>query len=341
MKKKISIILIGVVSMIANAFTALAQYPPQHPLPGNDAIHFTDTGIQSWITSATLQRGWQNIQDTTLGKTTNGDSSTVIGPYNNQVVSLGDSGIITLYFKNGIQNGTGADFAIFENGINNILDSSLAYLELALVEVSSNGIDFVRFPAVSNTQDTVQLTNADFLDASLLHNLAGKYRAGYGTPFDLNELTNTPDFNRDSVYYIRLIDVIGSIAENYAAYDHNDKKINDPFPTPFFTAGFDLNAIGVLHPIHADTTPNTINSLTVPKLSVCPNPATYTIQVEHPLLNYTSASYAIYNVFGQKVYGSHWQAATIIPVAWLSAGKYVITIENKGQLIGYANFIKE
>ena len=33
----------------------------------------------------------------------------------------------------------------------------------------------------------------------------------------------------------------------YASYDSQGNIINDPFPTPFETGGFDLDAIGVIH----------------------------------------------------------------------------------------------
>ena len=55
------------------------------------------------------------------------------------VVSLGNGGSITLTFAEPIRNGAGFDFAVFENGH---VDT---FLELAFVEVSSDGAVFVRF----------------------------------------------------------------------------------------------------------------------------------------------------------------------------------------------------
>jgi len=37
-------------------------------------------------------------------------------------------------------------------------DSNMAFLELGFVEVSTDGIRYVRFPAVTNVQDTFNLT---------------------------------------------------------------------------------------------------------------------------------------------------------------------------------------
>jgi hypothetical protein len=49
----------------------------------------------------------------------------------------------------------GYDFAIFENGFP--FGSGSFYLELAFVEVSSDGKHFVRFNAISNTDTTQQI----------------------------------------------------------------------------------------------------------------------------------------------------------------------------------------
>src|SRR5690606_15736106 len=336
MKRYLFIIAITLL-FINNAFS---QFAPQHPLVGNDAIHFSDTSIKSWITSATIKRGWQNILDTAIGKASVGDSNSVIGAYNNQVVSLGDGGSIILFFENGIKNGPGADFAIFENGIINILDSSLAFLELAFVEVSSNRKDFVRFPCISNIQDTLQLTNGDYMDASAINNLAGKYRAGYGTPFDLDALKDNLQINLDSIYYIKLIDVIGSIDENIGSRDANGKIINDPFPTPFPSSGFDLNAIGILHPITIDSTPNTISSIEIIALTCYPNPTSDYITINHQQTIYSDIEYCIIDVYGRIIVRKKINGSNRIPVGSLSSGKYTIILSSKNNLIGHGNFIK-
>ena len=81
-------------------------------------------------------------------------------------MSLGDGGVAILTFKYPIKNETGNDFAVFENSFND------TFLELAFVEVSSDGIHYFRFPAVSNTQDTLQMGNDASIDARHLNNLA-------------------------------------------------------------------------------------------------------------------------------------------------------------------------
>ncbi|MFT5153923.1 MAG: hypothetical protein ACI841_003929, partial [Planctomycetota bacterium] len=59
------------------------------------------------------------------------------------VLSLGAGGDVTLAFDVTIADGPGADFTVFENGI--ALGNSV-FTELCFVEVSTNGIDFARFP---------------------------------------------------------------------------------------------------------------------------------------------------------------------------------------------------
>ena len=58
-------------------------------------------------------------------------------------VCLGDGGSITMTFDNAIRDGEGFDFAVFENSFDE------KFLELAYVEVSSDGVNFVRFPNLS------------------------------------------------------------------------------------------------------------------------------------------------------------------------------------------------
>jgi hypothetical protein len=153
------------------------------------------------------------------------------------VVSLGRGGQITLSFDPPIQNGEGWDFAVFENAFNDW------HLELAYVEVSSSGEDFVRFDSISLTPGPVGGYGS--VDAALIDGLAGKYRQGYGTPFDLSDLVDKPEVqagfvNLDRITHVRLIDIIG----DGSYLDSRGNPIYDPYPT-FDSAGFDLDAIGV------------------------------------------------------------------------------------------------
>ena len=188
------------------------------------------------------------------------------------VVSLGDSGVATLTFQNPIIDGTGFDFAVFENAFTD------SFLELGFVEVSSDGQKFFRFPATSNTQDTLQITNAGSVDATKLNNLAGKYRVFYGTPFDLQELSGISGLDLQHITHIRIVDVIGCIQEAFATYDKNGNKINDPWKTPFASGGFDLDAVGV---IHEDATGVNQFAIINSQFAIYPNPCNDEIRIKN------------------------------------------------------------
>jgi hypothetical protein len=205
---------------------------------------------------------------------------------NIDIVSLGDlsdrqisegtpPGQITLSFDEPIRQGNGYDFVVFENGfVSSIGDDSVSgqiFAELAYVEVSSNGVDFVRFPAVSLTAEPVDYLQGT-VEKSNIYNLAGKHSNAYGTcigtPFDLGEITDYPDVvsglvDIDDVKYVRIVDIPGSGDFYDEAIMHIDPNTwpvwdfytdNHPIYDAWNTTtvplhpsgGFDLEAIGVL-----------------------------------------------------------------------------------------------
>ena len=163
--------------------------------------------------------------------------------YTYDIVSLGRGGSITLLFDPPIRNDEGVDFAVFENSFSD------NFLELAWVEVSSNGIDFFRFYNISLTQSAVN--SFGNIDPTNVTGLAGKYRRGFGTPFDLEQLTitlsnlNNLDLNRIS--HVKIIDIVGDGSHYDSITSGNGPNpIYDPYPTSG-SAGFDLDAIAALH----------------------------------------------------------------------------------------------
>lgn len=213
-------------------------------LNAQKSYYKSDDYFIDWAKEAKLTRGYQNIKSPLSGKASYGNESDALGKPDNEVVSLGDGGEIVLSFETPLANGEGADFAIFENGV---LYGEFPFLELAFVEVSSNGIDFFRFPAVSKIPNTTQKGGFDGTDPGLISNLAGKALKNYGTPFDLEELKDIENLNIKNITHIKIIDVVGCIDPEYATRDSQGNIINDPFPTPFASSGFDLDAIGVIN----------------------------------------------------------------------------------------------
>lgn len=221
----------------AFAYEVRTTYPPAAGEPGSGAVSMDDPGIVGWAS------GWvdpvefgSDVEDTFR------DPQRALGPAQGDgvdVVSLGRGGSIVLRFDPMISDGPGPDFAVFENGFGD------AFLELGFLEVSSNGTDFVRF-------DTAYLGNEP-LGPYELHattdvgQLAGKYRQGFGTPFDLRALVNRPEVRSgvvdlSAVGYVRVVDVVG----DGSATDSFGNSIYDPYPTTG-SAGFDLDAIAVLN----------------------------------------------------------------------------------------------
>ncbi|HEY1121257.1 MAG TPA: hypothetical protein VGE67_06635 [Haloferula sp.] len=150
------------------------------------------------------------------------------------IVCLGNGGKITMYFPNPLMDGTGADFAVFENSF------SATFLELAFVEVSSDGVNYHRFPSASLTASAVGGFGS--VDPTNIDGLAGKHQAGYGTPFDLAALPDSPLLDKQRVCFVRIVDIIG----NGSTKDSSNRPIYDPTPT-VGSGGFDLEAIGAIN----------------------------------------------------------------------------------------------
>lgn len=239
----------ALVSTALISSAAAGPFAPPAGQVGSDAVPAA-TPV-AWATKVeSLTRGPQNIADLKLGLASFGTEANALGAANattgngTPVVSLGDGGQITVSFLHAITDGAGADFAIFENGVTD------TFLELGFVEVSSNGADFFRFNSVSLTQTDTQIGSFGALDATNLSNLAGKYRAGFGTPFDLAELSGvSPLLDISHVRYVRILDVVGSIDPAYATFDSQGHNVNDLWPTAFASGGFDLDAVGVLNQV--------------------------------------------------------------------------------------------
>lgn len=230
---------------------------PDNPLPENSfcgavgtegctAIAYDSSIIAAWATGCTVVRGPVDIINPDGPKVRYGNETMGTGPASTntqRAVSLGDGGMATLTFAEPIRNVPGYDFAVFENSFND------SFLELAFVEVSTDGERFVRFPATSLTPFDVQTGTNGSTDPTKLNNLAGKYRVGYGTPFDLEELRDSTGIDIDNINYVRVVDVVGTVEPQYATRDAYGHIVNDPYPTRdtvWASGGFDLTGVAVL-----------------------------------------------------------------------------------------------
>ncbi|AKB30309.1 cell surface protein [Methanosarcina siciliae T4/M] len=188
------------------------------------------------------------------------DPAKALGPVtgsNMDIVSLGDleesqllageqPGSVTFGFDVPIANGDGPDLALFENGF---MSGSGIFAELAFVEVSTDNITFVRFPAASLTPGLVG--GYGTIDPTNVTNLVGKhvnaYGNSWGTPFDLSCLENTTEVLNGSVdlnniNYVRVVDIPG----NGFFKDSLGNPIYDAWVT-WGSGGLDLEAVGVIN----------------------------------------------------------------------------------------------
>lgn len=222
-------------------FDTLVTYG-QNGIQPNPGVHKDSSLIDQWAIQCAVKRGFKDISNPETGYADHGNASDVPGKADNQILSLGDGGEVVVSFGRPVRNVKGPDFAIFENSFNG------DFLELAFVEVSTDSAHFYRFPAISNTDTNEQTGSFGRTDPSGLRNLAGIHKMYLGTAFDLSELKDSLGDKIDSVRYIRMMDVVGSMDSKYASYDSRGVKINDPWPTPFSSSGFDLDAVALLNP---------------------------------------------------------------------------------------------
>ena len=283
---------------------------------GSTAIHEDSPAFVAWATGCTVDRGPKQIDKPENGLASYGVDADALGkPDGLLVVSLGDGGKAVLTFDSPICNGNGFDFAVFENPLKYAQDTTLYFLELAFVEVSSDGENYFRFPAVSLIPESPQVGSFDCLDPRLVHNFAGKYAPHYGTPFDLDELPDDDRLDKNRITHVRVVDVVGCIKPEYATYDSEGHVVNDPWPTPFPSSGFDLDAVGVIH----DVAHSAVSDHYTSKMLVYPNPVSDVLSVQ--VDNVTSLT--VYSLTGQKLLES---GSDKVDVSNLYPGVYFVRI---------------
>jgi hypothetical protein len=168
---------------------------------------------------------------------------------------------LTLSFDAPIVNGSGADFAAFENGFVSDFTTGAGssagevFAELGYVEVSTDGTNFARFPSTylnyPNGEGLPASTDYLTLDVSNIHNLVGQhvnnYGKSWGTAFDLEDLVDDPLVlsglvNLDEINYVSIVDIPG----NGTFTDTQGNGIYDAWVT-WGSGGLDFDALGVIN----------------------------------------------------------------------------------------------
>lgn len=294
-----------------------AQFAPALGLPGHIAMHKDSSAFVAWATGIVLERGPMQIGVDSLGDTWVGNEVEGIGKAgSNGVICLGDGGKATATFDMPIANGPGYDFAVFENSFDGL------FLELAFVEVSSDGIHFVRFPCFSHSDTLPGTGSFGYTQPEKIHNLAGKYPVFYGTPFDLQELWGTPELDINRITHVRVVDVIGTMDPAWAGRDVTGRKIADPWPTPFPSGGFDLDAVGVIH-----SAPAGLDDTERLGWQVFPQPAVDALFVKNDVLFANSLKYTLFELSGRKIQSGELLGDGRVPVDMISAGVYLLRLD--------------
>lgn len=323
-------ILLSIALLLGMGQWVDAQYAPRDNWPGSTAIPGDSSIFINWVSEAEVERGFMDIRNPQLGKVDAGNFGMTLWIPDGQAVSLGDGGMATLEFEPAIVNGPGADFAVFENGFHIQSQSDSDFLELAFVEVSSDGINWVRFAALSDNDTLNQLRTFDGSRANKVHNLAGKYVGNYGTPFDLQALQDSVAIDVMNIRFVRIIDVIGSLNDSFTTRDSRGYKINDPFPTPFPQGGFDLDAIGVIFNQHS---PNGIEELSA--FRPFPNPVK-SGQAVHLAEEGTPVNWSLYSLAGKQV----GEGNDPSPTFDLAPGHYIIEVNSLGHINRFSLIIQ-
>lgn len=213
-----------------NSWTELVEVEETSLSKDDTKIAAWATGYENYEVGENVDEKWQTPEKA-LGKA-EGTSE--------DVVVLGEGGSIVLTFAKPVTDGEGADFAVFENSFDD------GFLELATVEVSSDGENFVAFDnyylgvekigSYENTQQT-----------RLIWGFAGKFKQGEGTMFDLAELAGKPEVvsgkvDLKAITHIKIIDIIGDGSKK----DSIGNPVYDPYPNTG-SAGFDLDAVAVIN----------------------------------------------------------------------------------------------
>ncbi len=266
--------------------TAFARHPDPNSIRIHPLFRGWATGFHDYLPNETPDAFWTNPNHALGPATGNIFDIVSLGDLDEAELAAGiPPGRITLSFGDPnrpsvpgpIRNGRGYDFAVFENAILSLVSTPGGSIkgrmmaELAFVEVSTNGMDFARFPSVSLTPGRVGPYGT--IDVTDVYNLAGKHPNAdsvcTGTPFDLEDLRDHPLVRQgrvdlDDIRFVRLVDIPGSGAFADQANGFPDPASYDPNTVPHFkpyaaahpvfdawltfgSGGFDLEAVGVLN----------------------------------------------------------------------------------------------
>jgi len=263
MPRFVSLFTFAAALLPAVAFAGPYAGPTPDDVPGaiDNPIAADDSRFVGWadgikpIGSGTYFAPGGSTSISTSGYNSLGDLTA------DQIAAHDSPGYLTVTFSKAIRNGSGADFATFENG-GDFYEHPLLYADLAYVQVSTDGVHFAQFQSIStnsasNSSDYTAPYGSGYagINTTNVYNLAGKSADGYGVPFDLSDLSTdslvtSGQVDLNNINYVRLIDIPGS-------GDFKDSLGNgiiDAWPTSGGTAGYDFllgegSGVGVINAV--------------------------------------------------------------------------------------------
>ena len=231
MKKKVFALLVLMVSLFSSPTWAGSYLSTGYTIDDFDFAEWASVVVDySGYSSTTV--------DNILGEL---DKSLAVG--------ASEGGYIIVGFDSAITDGDGVDFVIWENGFVISGTDGLVYAELGYVSVSTDGVNWVTFASVSETE----ASSNPYVDPSDVYNLAGNFAAYYtdveyyeGTGFDLSDLANTDAVlnglvDLSNINYIMITDVISGT--------DTDSLGNVIYDGLSYGGGADWNAIGVVNAV--------------------------------------------------------------------------------------------
>jgi hypothetical protein len=135
--------------------------------------------------------------------------------------------------------------------------------------------------------------------------------------------------DKNNITYIRLVDVVGNIDPEYGSTDSNGNIVNDAWPTPFATCGFDLDAVGVIN-VAQD-----IDSFSPNNFKVYPNPCKDLLVIDSEVF----AEFQILDSYGKIIKSEQIFGNTTINLNGLKNGIYFLRV-NDGSNIFNQKIIK-
>ena len=109
----------------------------------------------------------------------------------------------------------------------------------------------------------------------------------------------------------------------FGSRDAKNNLINDPYPTPYPSAGFDLDAVGVINSEALDLEEMTTN------VSIFPNPSTGVFTINAPGENRVE----VYSVKGENLFQQNFIDSTKVDLTTFPKGMYFVVANGVGRKI--------